>query len=140
MLLHARGIDLDARDGVDTTRVGAGHRQDRRHSIGDARASALRDWWSEHRERISADREHPEHLDALVEVLAGNIDRRGYVYVDPVEALVPGTWSTDYGTASAVHAALLALERCGGIAIHRPRRGRHRIEPAPWIEAASPAS
>jgi hypothetical protein len=133
MLLRTRGIDLDARCGVDTTRVGAGHRRDRRQSVGDGTRRAFLDWWTEHREVAVATCRHPEHLEDLVQVIADNIDRHGRVYVDPVAELVPGTWQADYAKATAVHAALLALSNAGGIDLHRPRRGRPSIRPAPWL-------
>jgi len=74
-----------------------------------------------------------EHLEAVVEIIAGNIDRQGRVYVDPVEALVPGTWQADYASAAAVHETMLDLVRAGGIRHHRPHRGRAHIQPAPWL-------
>lgn len=140
MLLQSRGIDLDAKSGVDTTRVGAGHRQDRRQSVGEITREAFLDWWTEHRSRIAAGCRNIEHLEAVVEIIAGNIDRRGRVYVDPVEALVPGTWHTDYAQASAVHTAMLYLIEAGGIRCHRPHRGRSHIQPAPWLAAGSSTS
>jgi len=137
MLLHDRGINLDATAGITTDRVAVTHQRNRRHAPpGGAVCDAWRDWWATHRDQISG--HDLELLDAVAEHITGNIDRAGRVMLQPVDALVPDGYAGDYATASKIDQIVHHIVMLGGAKHERRRGGRRWLQPAPWVLTSEP--